>query len=198
MLRTQVLKDMDEQGWQFLVATSPTPGCGKTFTATNLAFSMGRQPERSVFLVDLDFRKPEVAQRLGLSTRLGLPDYLRGNAPIQDVLVRAEIRGSAAFVFPAPAAIGHSSEMIASRPMSAFIERLRREFKPSVVIFDMPSMLTADDVLALLPQIDCVLLAVAVGRSTMSEVEACKEHLGSANVVRVVLNRVREFAGREI
>src|ERR1700733_730191 len=54
MLRTQVLQSMDQRHWKILGITSPTPGCGKTVTAVNLAFSIARQPDRSVLLVDLD------------------------------------------------------------------------------------------------------------------------------------------------
>jgi hypothetical protein len=82
--------------------------------------------------------------------------------------------------------------------MAAFMQRLRREFNPYTVIVDMPPMLGADDVIALLPQIDCLLLVLAVGRSTLSEFETCKAHLGPANIVRVVLNKARELAGHEI
>ena len=62
MLRTQVLQSMDQKDWKILGVTSPTPGCGKTVTAINLALSVARQPERSVLLVDLDLRKPQVAE----------------------------------------------------------------------------------------------------------------------------------------
>ena len=66
MLRTQVLQEMDKKSWQFLAVTSPTAACGKTVTACNLAMSIARLPERSVLLVDLDLRKPMVAEYLGV------------------------------------------------------------------------------------------------------------------------------------
>src|SRR5258707_10722370 len=39
VLRTQVLRSMDQKGWKILAVTSPTPSCGKTLTAVNLALS---------------------------------------------------------------------------------------------------------------------------------------------------------------
>src|SRR5580698_1708369 len=43
MLRIQVLVSMAHKGWKVVGVTSPTPGCGKTLTAINLALSIARQ-----------------------------------------------------------------------------------------------------------------------------------------------------------
>jgi hypothetical protein len=53
-------------------------------------------------------------------------------------------------------------------------------------------MLTGDDVLSLLPQIDCVLFVAAVGSTTVTEIKECNKHLQSTSVVRIVLNKVSE------
>jgi protein-tyrosine kinase len=73
--------------------------------------------------------------------------------------------------------------------MSSLLQTIKRDFKSYTVILDMPPMLTGDDVIALLPQLDCVLLVAAVGTSTLSELKQCSKHLQSAEVVRVVLNK---------
>src|SRR5215203_1301488 len=72
LLRTQVLQAMEVNGWRIVAITSPTAGCGKTFTAMNLAMSVARQPGSSVLLVDMDLRKPQIAQRLGIQPTTGL------------------------------------------------------------------------------------------------------------------------------
>ena len=82
MLRTEVLRLMDVNGWKTLAVTSPTPGCGKTLIAINLAFSIGRQPERRASLIDLDFRKPRVASCLGLKSRQGTVGVIEGKTEI--------------------------------------------------------------------------------------------------------------------
>ena len=83
MLRTQVLQEMDKKSWQFLAVTSPTAGCGKTVTACNLAMSISRLPERSVLLVDLDLRKPTVANYLGIEGNGGVLSVLEGRATLR-------------------------------------------------------------------------------------------------------------------
>ena len=72
VLRTQVLQSMTAKKWKILGVTSPTPGCGKTLTAVNLAFSIARQPDKSVVLVDMDLQKPQLANCLGVTFAAGV------------------------------------------------------------------------------------------------------------------------------
>ena len=64
MLRTQVLREMDKAGWQFLAVTSATPGCGKTVTACNLALSIARDARA---FGDAGGYGPSKAESLGVS-----------------------------------------------------------------------------------------------------------------------------------
>jgi Mrp family chromosome partitioning ATPase len=189
MLRTQVLQSMDQRNWQFLAVTSPTAGCGKTVTSINLALSIARQPERAVFLVDLDLHRPQVASCLGIKCQNGLLSVLDGRSGLPDAMVQARIDSYQFLVLPTEGPILGSSELLASRAMSSLLQTIKRDFKTYTVILDMPPMLTGDDVIALLPQLDCVLLVAAVGTSTLSELKQCSKHLQSAEVVRVVLNK---------
>jgi protein-tyrosine kinase len=192
MLRTQVLQAMDQRNWQFLAITSPTAGCGKTVVAANLALSIARQPERSAFLVDLDLQKPLVASTLGLKGRHGVLGVLEGRATLADAIIQARINTHQLLVLPTEAPRLGSAELIASRAMSAMLQDIKRDFKSRTVILDLPPMLASDDVIALLPQVDCVVLVAAVGTSTVSEIKECNKHLQSAEVVRLVLNKASE------
>ena len=192
MLRTQVLQAMDQRNWQFLAVTSPTAGCGKTITALNLALSIARQPERSVFMLDLDLQRPHVADALGIKCDRGLLSVLDGRASLREVTYQARIDSYQFLVLPSEASMLGSSELIASRAMSTLLQNIKRDFRSQTVILDMPPMLSSDDVIALLPQIDCVLLVAAVGTSTVSEIKQCSMHLQGAEVVRLVLNKSSE------
>ena len=195
MLRTQLLQAMDQKKWQFLAVTSPTPGCGKTVTAINLALSIARQPGRSALLIDMDLQRPAVAKYLGIKCRQGLHGVLEGRTRMVDAVVRAHA-DCELMVLPAEAATLRSSELLASRTMDVMLQDIRRTFRSQTVIFDMPPLLSGDDVLATLPRIDCVLLVTAVGVSTLHEIKECNRHLQSAEVVRVVLNKAQEPTAR--
>lgn len=196
MLRTQVLRTMDQQNWQILAVTSPTAGCGKTLTSTNLALSIARQPERSVLLVDMDLQKPHVAHCLGIKSDRGLLSVIKEGTALVDSSLEARIGNHRMMVLPIEKPTSSSSEWMASRAMNNLLQDIRRDFSTRIVILDMPPMLSSDEVISILPQIDCVLLVAAVGTTTTSEIAECNRHLQSADVVRLVLNKVPGASNR--
>jgi Mrp family chromosome partitioning ATPase len=192
MLRTQVLQEMDDHGWQFIAVTSATAGCGKTVTSCNLALSIARLTERSVLLVDMDMQKPKAAEYLGIKERGGLLSVLQNNGGLADALVEANLGTSKLLVLPGEVCRSGSSEWMASQSMASLLQILKREFRSRVVIFDMPPLLLGDDVISVLPQMDAVMLIAGVGQTSTGEIKQCQKHLKNTPLVRVVVNRVTE------
>jgi protein-tyrosine kinase len=197
MLRTQVLQAMDLKAWQFVAVTSPAPGCGKTLTAVNLALSIARRSERSVMLVDMDLQKPQVAKYLGLKCDSGLVEVLNGQSALPEAIVRSQIAHQELLVLPTRASTAGSAELLASRAMTATLQQIKRDYPSRTIVLDLPPLLSSDDAIAVLPQVDCVLLVTAVGNTTVAQIEECSKHLLSADVVRVVLNKVPEADAKE-
>jgi hypothetical protein len=194
MLRTQVLQAMDQKGWKVLGVTSPTPGCGKTVTAVNLALSISRQPDRPVLLVDLDLQKPRhISTCMGLNCTSGVCGVLEGSVNLSGAVIPTRAGNCHVMVLPSEKSTSDSSAWMVSREMSALLQEIKRDYRSHIIIFDLPPMLSSDDVIALMPQLDCFLLVAAVGKSTVSEIEECNRHLQSADVVRIVLNKVPEL-----
>ena len=194
MLRTEVLQTMDAKGWQILGIVSPKPGCGKTVTAINLALSIARKPDRSVLLVDMDLQKPQVANSLGMKVESGLLSILEGRAALRNSLIEARIRNESILVLPCEASTLRSSEWMASRAMATVFQDLKRDFKACTVIVDLAPILMSDDVITILPQIDCVLFVTAAGLSTVPDIKECNKHLETTPVVRVVFNKAPQSA----
>jgi len=192
-LRTQLLQAMDAHNWTLVGVTSPTKGCGKTLTAINLALSITRQTNRSALVVDMDLRKPQLANRLGVRSNVGLLDVLEGRAAAWEGMFWVRAGEHRMLVLPTDQT-DSSSEYMASPAMSAFIHDLKRDFGSHIIVVDLPPMLVSDDVIAVLPQLHCMLLVTAVGVSTQAEIEECSRHLQSTNLVRVVVNKTSEVA----
>jgi len=194
MLRTQVLRAMEQHGWKTLGVSSPTPACGKTLTAINLAFSIARQENQSIVLADLDLRKPQIAAYLGLRCPdRGVLDVLEEKISPQRATISVCAAEHQIAVLPT-AGTKESSERMTSRAMRNLLQDLKKAYQ--TVVLDLPPMLSSDDVISILPQVDCVLLVVAVGRSKTSEVEEAMRYLESTPLVRLVLNKADEEAAK--
>jgi Mrp family chromosome partitioning ATPase len=191
MLRTQVLQSMDGRDWRFLGITSPTVGCGKTVTAINLALSIGRQPERSVLLLDLDLRKPQVASCLGLKPKDGILSVLENRSPLADAIAEVGVGDCRMMILPTETPASRSSDRMASRAMNELLDQIKREFQSQIIIVDLPPLLSSDDALAVLPKLDCMLLVTAVGRTTSAEINELAKHLRSIEIVRIVANKMQ-------
>lgn len=194
MLRTQIMQAMDQHGWKILGVTSPTPGCGKTVTALNLAFSIARLENRSVLLIDLDLRKPQLANYLGVKLDgRGVLDVLDGRTPLGQAVIAVSATSQRIAVLPTTSA-RDSAETMGSRAMQALLQDLKREYP--VILLDLPPLLASGDVLSILPQIDCAVLVTAIGQSKPSEIEESIRHLDSTPLVRLVANKATDETAR--
>jgi Mrp family chromosome partitioning ATPase len=194
MLRTQVLHEMDRNGWQFLAITSATAGCGKSITAANLALGISRLPERSALLLDLDLHKPSIAKYLGINAEAGIMDVLEGGVQLADAVVGVKVGRSNRRLSVLPGSICDSgaSEWMASQTLAALLKTIQRDYRSSIVIVDLPPMLISDEVMSILPRVDAALLIASVGVTTPTEIQECRKYLKSTPVVRVVLNRATD------
>jgi hypothetical protein len=73
--------------------------------------------------------------------------------------------------------------------MRSMLQEIKASFPAATVILDLPPLLSGDDVLSLIPNVDAFLLVAAVGHSTISHVRECNKYLHSAEVLKVVLNK---------
>lgn len=187
LLRTQVLRIMEENNWRTIAVVSPTPESGKTFTAINLAISIAKQPTKTAMLVDFDFRSPRVATYLGLKVDKSLNDYLDGNETIENIIVNPGI--SKLVVLPTLRSIKKPAELIGSAKVRGLINELSSKYKSRIVIFDLPPVLNADDAMVMMPMVDCVLLVVANGMSSKTEIEDTLHHIPKEKLLGIVMNK---------
>ena len=187
VLRTRILRVFEKSGWRRIGITSPTKGCGKTFVAANLALSMSRTQNNRSILIDMDLRLPALSKVLGvrqsdpvrwfLSGETAACDFLRKVSPNLAVGVNNERLRDAA-------------EVILDERTGQTLKAMEAEFDPGVVIYDLPPMLSCDDVIGFLPNLDCVLLVAAGDRTRPDSVLECERLLADqTNLLGVVLNK---------
>jgi Mrp family chromosome partitioning ATPase len=193
-LRSKILHGLATKGWKRIAVTSPTHGCGKSFVATNLALSLARRPASRTALIDLDLRRPQLAGLLGLTDLPEFADFLTGDQPLESVFRRFG-RTLALGLNGTP--VEMAAEMLHSPETAVALSALVEQLDPEVVIYDMPPALGTDDVLAMAPSLDAVLLVADGTKTTAEDLRACERLFeGRIPLMGVVLNRAQERAAQ--
>lgn len=191
VLRTRVLQRMRSHKWRNLIVTGAGPGEGKTLTACNLAVSISKDLNQSVFLIDLDLQRPSVAEYFGLEVEAGIGDYLKGEAKIEDIVYAPKDLDRIAII-PNREQVENSSELLASPRMRDLMKWLKDQGGSPLAIFDMPPVLACDDVLAFYPSADALLMVASERITERDSLTKAIEMLADVNLLGVVLNRSRE------
>ena len=181
---------MKDNHWNTLAITSPGTGEGKTLTSVNLAISLAREVNHTVLLVDLDLRRPSVSSCFGYAPEYGLNDYLEYNISLSEILINPEIERLV--ILPGREATFNSSELLSSPKMVELVDELKTRYPTRIVIFDMPPMLIADDVLVFTPYVDAFLLVIEEGKTKENELLRSVDLLKQSNVIGTVLNKSTE------
>lgn len=187
IVRTRLLQRLAGNEWSSVAVTGTQPGEGKSLTAINLAIALARDANTSVYLVDMDLKRPSIANQLGMQFDKGLSDYLNGSAEVTDIIYDPGIARLA--VIPNGKVAAQPSELLGSARMDELVEHLRAEIPRRVIVYDMPPLMVSDDVLTFAPRVDGLLFVVTEGTTDRKTLEAARQVLSEMNLIGVVLNR---------
>lgn len=194
VLRTRMIQAMRDKGWHRVGITSPTAGCGKSFTAINLAISVSRLNDFRSVLLDFDLHRPGLSRILGLKDMPATADFLRGEIGAADYL---SVFAPNMLNIGDRLALGingrvedYASELFANPRSAEVIAEMQEELQADLVLFDLPPALAMDDVLALRPHLDCVLIVVGGGETRARDMREVQARLGEdMPVLGVVMNK---------
>jgi protein-tyrosine kinase len=189
VMRTNLLRTLRTNGWTRVAVTSPTPNCGKSTVALNLAFSLARLTDKKVLLVELDLRHPSLVSMLGLPRDRHFVETLSAGRVDYSRIKRF---GSNLALALNAETMANPAELLSAPRTADLIDEVEALLNPDVILFDMSPMLISDDALAFLDQVDCALMVAAAEETTTSEIEKCGKDLGKrTQVLGVVLNKCR-------
>jgi capsular exopolysaccharide synthesis family protein len=187
VLRTHVVQRLRTNQWNALAVTSPTEKSGKTLTAINLAISLAREVNNSVLLVDMDFRRPNIHHYFFSEEQKGISEYLLDGIELSEILFNPGIERLV--ILPGSRSFTNSSEILSSPKMVQLVKELKARYPNRIVIFDMPPILSCDDMIAFSPYIDAVLLVVEDGGTKKEELKRAYNLLENINILGTVLNK---------
>jgi len=160
---------------RLILLSSALPGDGKTFMALNLAFSMARERDISVLLVDGDLPRGQIGRVLGLQGEPGLLDVLQDSRlDVESLIFDTDIPNLQ--VLPAGAPSEGAAEWIASARMREIVARLNSRSPRRVILFDSPPLLVSSEsrVLVQIPgQVVLVTRAGHTPRKAIVDAIAC-------------------------
>ena len=188
MLRTRILQRLNANSWTTLAITAAHDGAGKTVTAINLAITLASHGGHGVYLIDFDMRNPAIAEYLGLpADNPGFAAYFDGSAQLTDVLWDVGIENLV--VMANRDRIADSSERLTSIRMQELFASFRSMMPRPIAIVDLPPVLTADDAVAVSPNVDGTLMVVSEGETSRADLGQAVGMLRDSNFIGVILNK---------
>lgn len=144
---------------QLIMVASAMSGEGKTFNSINLAFSMAREKDLRVLLVDADVIKPQVSKMFGIAGERGLIDALSDSSvDLERLILATDVPNLS--VLPAGTQDEHATELFASARMSALMHEAARRDPSRVILFDSPPLLLTTESRALANMVGQIVVVV--------------------------------------
>ena len=187
----------DDSTSRVIGLSSALSGEGKSLTAVNLAYTLAQLNKR-VIILDCDMRRPTLAEKMGLSKKPGLSEYLTGQHEFKDVIQRYgnEFDEVAFHVISAGENPPNPVEMLSSLRMERLLNSLRDVY--DYVLLDLPPVTEVTDAMAIAPKVDGMLLVVRQNycdRIVLNETVQQFDFI-NAKILGVVFNCTGEHGGK--
>ncbi|MEZ4770213.1 MAG: polysaccharide biosynthesis tyrosine autokinase [Caldilineales bacterium] len=188
-LRTNIQFSSLDKPIYTLMATSASPGEGKSTTVANLAVVIAQGGKRTI-LVDTDLRRPVLHQIFGLPNAVGITNAMlmpEGSDPTP-LLQKTEVENL--WLLASGPLPPNPSELLGSHRMAELIKELRAN--ADMLVFDSPPTLAVTDAAVLARQVDGVLLVVESAKTREAAAKRAAQGLlkVNANVLGVAVNRI--------
>ena len=171
-----------------IMVTSSLPREGKTFVSINLALSIALERDTTVLLIDADATRPMVLERLALPPAKGLLDVLsEPELDVQTVLLQTNVERLS--ILPAGTLQEQATELLASKRMSALVDKLAARYPNRILVFDAPPLLGSTESRVLAAHMGQVVLVIEADRTTQRQVNDALVTVESCPVVMTLLNK---------
>ena len=180
----------DELDTRIIMVTSALSGEGKTFTCINLAFSLARERDMSVLLVDADILKPHVSEIFGVKQDAGLMDALVDEKlAIESLVMSTNVKGLS--ILPAGRLAEGAAELLVSNRMRQILRRLLTENPRRIVLLDSPPILATSEGRALTKVAGQLVLVVRAGQTLQAAVKGTLSQIEPSRMTGIILNDAR-------
>lgn len=187
ILRANVEFNKPNRNSNTFTLVSGGPGEGKSTTLNNLAYTCA-QGGYNVLVVDADIRRPSQHRFFDVENTVGLVDYLRGKANL-DELIRPTKLDNLSFL-PSGQLPDESVGILNSQRMVDLMAKVKQSY--DLVFFDSPPILGVSDGSVLASECDITIMVIQHRRFPRAMLQRVKQAVAQAGgtLIGVVLNNV--------
>jgi non-specific protein-tyrosine kinase len=190
VLRTKIQFLTRQKGLNTVMVTSAREAEGKTLTCINLALTFAKTFNQTVMLVDGDLRRQSIHRAMEYASGVGLVDYLLQERPLKDIVIWPGIEQMT--IISGGRVVSNSAELLSSPRMKALVAEMKTRYEDRYVLFDSAPVLSGADAMALAAHVDCVVMVVEEGRTSLQEVKKAISMLPADKLLGFVLNRQKK------
>ncbi|MEE8124623.1 MAG: GNVR domain-containing protein, partial [Nitrospirales bacterium] len=166
-----------------VLVTSAMKGEGKTSTAANIAYTVARDLDEPILVIDCDYKCPNLHNIFVLKHYPGVADYLAGEAPLE---VCFQQMGELPLWCMSVGDVETNPVVLSKlQHLSTLIEAVRSRFR--FIILDGPPILPLADINVLNGLADIVLMVVRSGTTPQNVIQKATEMLHTPNPIRLIL-----------
>lgn len=176
-----------------VLVTSSNPGEGKSFCTINLALSIATEQDTTVLLIDADFSKPEVLNRLGVSGGRGLMDVVADRElEVGDCLIRTNVPNLV--LLPAGRQHNLTTELLASERMETIVGEIANRYPDRLILFDSPPVLASSAASVMALYMGQIVFVIQAERTTEPQIKESLNMISGCDNISLLLNQTR-FSG---
>jgi len=194
ILRSNLLFPVSGNPPRSVMVTSPLPGEGKSFVASNLAISVALNINRHVLLMDCDLRRPCIHTRFGFGDGPGLTDYLANGKSLSDLLIRTSI--DKLTILPAGRPPDNPSELLSSERMSELLAEATARYHDRLIILDSPPPSLTAETSVLARWVDGVVIVIKQGETPREGVSDVIDKMGRDKIIGAIMNNFEVYSSR--
>ncbi len=170
-----------------IMITGPSPGIGKSFISTNLAFVLANTGKK-ILLIDGDLRKGYINKTLGLKRENGLSDLISNNISIEEAIRTIETTEGSIDFIPTGDFPPNPSELLLHERFDSLLEHLSDQYDQ--IIIDSPPILAVTDSCIIGRLASVTLMVVKAGVHPLRELEQSVKRLkqNDVNIKGIVFN----------
>jgi capsular exopolysaccharide synthesis family protein len=183
-LRMRLREPWETGKLKSILITSALPEDGKSTVAVNLASALCERGRRKVLLIEADLHRPSLTSMLGLEAGGGLAECLGAGQNPMSLIRRLEPLGW--YLLPAGGECGNPTDLLQAAGLSGLLLRLAAHF--DWILIDSPPVIPVTDAIALVRDVDALLMVVRAASTPRDAVQRSLDLLGRKKLLAVVLN----------